>query len=57
LIVQKYGDVGVNDIQMNFTPSNKNPRKRFKNILNILISSFRGARYRMLNKDDNFWPD
>jgi hypothetical protein len=38
-------------------PSNKNPRKKFKNILNILTDYFKGARYKMLSKEEDLWLD
>jgi hypothetical protein len=37
-------------------PSNKSPRKRFKNTLNFLISYFKEVGYRMPRKEKDFWP-
>jgi hypothetical protein len=36
-------------------PSNRNPRKEFRNTLNVLINCFKGAGYKMLNKKEDFW--
>jgi hypothetical protein len=38
-------------------PSNKNPRREFKNTFNILINCFKGAAYKTLNREEDFWPD
>jgi hypothetical protein len=38
-------------------PSNKNPRKEFKNTLNVSTNCFKGARYKMLSRKEDFWPD
>jgi len=54
LITQKYGDVDADDIRMKLMPSNRSLRKGFRNTLNALISSFKGAKYKMLNKDKDF---
>jgi len=54
LITQKYWDVDADDIRMKLMPSNRSLRKGFKNTLNTLTSSFKGAKYRMLSKDKDF---
>jgi hypothetical protein len=38
-------------------PSNKNLRKEFKNTLNTLTNCFKGAKYKRLNREGDFWPD
>jgi hypothetical protein len=38
-------------------PLDKNPRGKFKNVLNISTNCFKGARYKTLNKEEDFWPD
>jgi hypothetical protein len=35
-------------------PSKNNPRKGFKNTLNLLINYFKEAGYRMLSKEEDF---
>jgi len=39
---------------MKLVPSNKNPRKKFRNTLNVLTNCFKGVRYKMLSRKENF---
>jgi hypothetical protein len=38
-------------------PSNKNPRRKFRNILNISTNYFKGVGYKTLIIKEDFWPD
>jgi hypothetical protein len=33
------------------------PKDKFKNILNISTNCFKGVGYKMLNKEEDFWPN
>jgi hypothetical protein len=35
----------------------RNLKREFRNTLNVSISYFRGAEYRMQSNADGFWPD
>jgi hypothetical protein len=35
-------------------PLNKNPRREFKNILNVSTNCFKGEGYKTLNKEKDF---
>jgi hypothetical protein len=56
-IVQKYGDVDVDDIRMKLDAIKQKPKEIFKNTLNVLISCFKEARYVMLSREEEFWLD
>jgi hypothetical protein len=36
-------------------PSNRNPRREFKNTLNVLTNHFKGAGYKTPSKKEDFW--
>jgi len=38
----------------NLMPSNKNPRREFKNTLNVLTNYFKGVGYKTLNREEDF---
>jgi len=33
------------------------PKEIVKNALNVLTSCFKGAKYKMLSIEEDFWPD
>jgi hypothetical protein len=35
-------------------PLNKNPRREFRNIFNVLTNYFKGAGYKMLSRKEDF---
>jgi hypothetical protein len=38
-------------------PSNKNPRRKFKNTLNVSTNYFKRAGYKTLSREEDFWPN
>jgi hypothetical protein len=56
LIIQKYKDDNVNDIQMNFDAIKQDPKERAQKYLNVLKRFFKRAKYKMQSNDRDFWP-
>jgi hypothetical protein len=55
--VQKYGDIDVDDIKMNLDAIKQEPKEKVQKYFERFDNLFQRGRYKMLNREEDFWPD